>query len=188
MKTGELVQLLPGIFQRTVSSSSPLMAMLAAMEALHAPAEDILKNIDSIFDPNRTLERFVPLLARWVDLEQIFLGSPELSDSQEDRTPISTGLGRLRQLTSSAAWLSKWRGTCYGLQRFLEIATGVAGFNILENSRGADGKLRPFHIVVVAPASLNAHRPLLDRIIEVERPAYATWELTFDNSGGSSSL
>ena len=178
MKETEIVQLLPGIFQRTLRPGNPLRAVLASMEGLHAPAEEILRDIDAIVDPYRTPDEFVAFLARWVDLERIF-AVRGIEAPGETEIPLGTGLGRLRELIHSAAQLSRWRGTRGGLRQFLETATGATGFEILESVLGADQKERPFHIQVRAPQSVESHRRLIERIIEVERPAYVTWELVF---------
>lgn len=178
MKEAEIAQLLPEIFQRTLRPQSVLRAVLASMEELHAPAEGILAEIDAIPDPNRTPDAFVAFLARWVDLERIFTDKTTRAPN-EIEIPISTGLGRLRQLIQTAAALSRWRGTRYGLRSFLETATGVTGFEI-EEEVVDEGKVKPFHIRVRAPRAVEGHRPLIEKIIEVERPAYVTWELVFD--------
>ncbi|MCW5981095.1 MAG: hypothetical protein KIT09_23635 [Bryobacteraceae bacterium] len=178
MKEAEIAQLLPEVFQRTVGPRSVLRSALAAMEQLHGPAEEILAQIDSIPDPHRTPDAFVAFLARWVDLERIFTeAAARAPDAIE--VPISTGLGRLRQLIQMAARLSRWRGTAFGLRSFLETATGVTGFEI-EEEVVEEGKVKPFHIRVRAPKTVEEHRPLIEKIIEVERPAYVTWELVFD--------
>ena len=167
MKRSEITRLLPGIFQRTLGPQSPMDAMLCAMETLHAPAEEILDQIDSICDSRRAPEAFVPFLAHWVDLERIFAPREEGDDL------VSTGLGRLRELVQTASYLSKWRGTQEGLRRFLETATGVTGFVIEEP------ETQPFHLRIIAPKEIEAHRALIERIVDVERPVYATWEVQF---------
>ena len=172
MKSYEISRLLPSIFQRTVGPGSPLSAMLSVMEGLNTPAEAILDDIDSIFDPSRTPDEFVPSLARWVDLERIF------APREEAENLVSTGLGRLRELIRIAPHVSKWRGTQEGLKRFLETATGTTGFVIEEP------EAKPFHLRVIAPQETKAHRTLIERIVDMERPVYATWEVQF--SGGSS--
>ncbi|MBV8878575.1 MAG: hypothetical protein JO332_01300 [Planctomycetaceae bacterium] len=180
MKRDAIERLLPEVFRRTVRPGSPLAAILDVMEDLHAPAEDVLGRIDAILDPARTDDAFVPYLAGWLDLERLFDDPADGSGAAPaQRQPVSTGLGRLRELIASAAWLSQWRGTCRGLQRFLEVATGVSGFLIDEQVPGKDGQPLPFHIRVRAPGSVRAHRSLLERIIRLEKPAYVTYDLDF---------
>lgn len=175
-------RLLPSVFQRTLRTGGPLGILLEVMEALHAPAEIVLGRLDSTIDSRRTDDAFVPFLARWVDLDRIF--DPEVSGSTSTRPPISTGLGRLRELTAAAAWLSKWRGTAQGLKRFLHTATGEANFAIQENVDSA-GRPRLFHLVVRAPAALKPHQALINRIIQSEKPAYVTSELLFRDGAGA---
>ena len=127
MKRAEIEQLLPSIFQRTAKPGSPLVAVLETMEALHGPSEEVLGRLDEFFNPRRTRDDFVPLLARWLDLA--FLLETPGGDKLKTRSSatISSGLGRLRELVASAAELSKWTGTAQGLRRFLQIATGEDG-------------------------------------------------------------
>jgi phage tail-like protein len=163
MKSAEILRLLPGVFQRTARAGSPLAALLAAMEALHAPSEAVLAELDALFDPRRAPERFVPFLARWVDLD----------------LPVTTGLGRLRELVAAGVELSRWRGTARGLRLFLSTATGRQDFVVDERVSGPEDLPRPFHLRVSAPAELAPHRLMLERIIELEKPAYVTYELHF---------
>ncbi len=163
MKSAEILRLLPDLFQRTAREGGPLVALLRAMEALHTPSEAVLAELDALFDPRRAPERFVPFLARWVDLD----------------LPVTTGLGRLRELVAAGVELSRWRGTARGLLLFLSTATGRQDFELDERVPGPGGAPRPFHIRVLAPAELAPHRPMLERIIEMEKPAYVTYELHF---------
>jgi phage tail-like protein len=163
MKSAEILRLLPGVIQRTARPGNPLAAVLSVMEALHAPSEEVLENLDALFDPRRAPDRFVPFLARWVDLD----------------LPVTTGLGRLRELSAAGVELSRWRGTARGLLLFLSTATGRQDFEVDERVPGPDGVPLPFHIRVRAPGELVPHRPMLERIIELEKPAYVTYELHF---------
>lgn len=164
MRSPDIQRLLPGVFQRTVQPASPLAALLDVMEVLHAPSEGVLSRLESHFDPRRAPDRFVPFLARWVGME----------------LPVTTGLGRLRELVAAAVDISRWRGTARGLRLFLSTATGHTDFEVDEAVPGPDGLPRPFHIRVRAPAEVEAHRLLLERIIEREKPAYVTYELRFE--------
>jgi P2-related tail formation protein len=185
MKRNEIEQLLPEVIRRTIRPGNPLAALLEVMEALHAPSEEVLAELDRYLDPYRAPDSFVPYLARWVDLQRFLseFRESEPSSGGPASVPFAGGLGRLRDLIAAAATLSKWRGTARGLLRFLETATGVHGFEIDETVPGPDGNPRPFHLRVRAPAASKRYRALVERIIEMEKPAYVTYELTFE--GGS---
>jgi phage tail-like protein len=163
MTRNEIARLLPGVFQRTLDENGPLLALLEVMEALHAPSEATLAELPALFHPLRAPERFVPFLAHWVDLG----------------VPVTTGLGRMRELVAASVELSRWRGTARGLLLFLRTATGREDFVIEEQVPGANGRPRPFHLRVRAPAELAPHRPMVEAIIEREKPAYVTYELLF---------
>ncbi|HJZ96664.1 MAG TPA: phage tail protein [Candidatus Solibacter sp.] len=173
MKRAAIERLLPAIFQRTVRDGAPLTALLEAMEDLHAPSELALQDLDAALDPRRTPDRFVPFLARWVDLDHLF----EERARSGAAAPLSSGMGRLRELTAGAARLSKWRGTRRGLLLFLETATGERGFAVDEIVTDESGRLKPFHIRIRAPEGAAIHKDLILRIIQAEKPAYVTYEL-----------
>jgi phage tail-like protein len=178
MKQNEIAALLPEIFQRTILPGTLLDALLAVMEDLHLPSEAVLDDLDSYFDPYRAPEPFIRFLAAWVDLTPLLREAHEIFEP--DAPPLSSGSGRLRELVSLAAPLSQWRGTRSGLQRFLETATGVTGFEIDEQPVDElTGEIRPFHIHIRAPQATQRFQPLLEKIIEMEKPAYVTYSLEF---------
>jgi hypothetical protein len=76
MKQTEIKRLLPSIVGRTVRKGTPAWALLEVMEELHAPSEAALEKLDSIFNPHRTPDPFVTMLARWVNLERLFEEDP----------------------------------------------------------------------------------------------------------------
>jgi phage tail-like protein len=181
MRSREIEQLLPWVFRRAAGEGGVLQALLAAMESLHAPDEAALAALDSLFDPRRTPARFVPFLARWVDLDWLFeapatgrarVGAPGL--------PSGVGAARLRELVAAAAYLSQWRGSARGLLLFLEIATGLRGFALDEDVLDTEGRPRPFHVRLRGPAAAAAQRALIARIVEFEKPAHVTYELSFE--------
>ncbi|MGH2507035.1 MAG: phage tail protein [Ktedonobacteraceae bacterium] len=176
MKQTEIAQLLPAIFQQTLQQGTPLSALLNVMEALPAADEGVLDQLEGFFNPHRTPDNFVPFLASWVDMEWLFLEDAE--EFTALTSPLPSGMGRLRELVASATFLAQWRGTAKGLLRFLETASGVQGFTVNERVSGPDGRPRPFHIVVQAPAEAAPYQAMLKRIIESEKPAYVTYDLT----------
>jgi phage tail-like protein len=178
MKQNEIAFLLPGIFQRTLRPGSPLAGLLAVMEGLSAVPEETLEHVEAFFNPYRTPDRFVPFLADWVDLEWLLIQNPE-ERAKSGTAPLESGLGRLRELIAASAYLSQMRGTARGLVLFLETATGIPGFRIVENTSCVAGKPRPFHMCIQAPAQSAVYRGLIERIVEFEKPAYLTYELMF---------
>jgi len=177
---GNAELLLPEIFRRTARAGGPLEAILQSMDEFHAPSTAILNRFDAYLDPYRTPAPFVAYLARWLDLERLFDDPSDDYEVPEDgRNPISSGLGRLRELIASAAYLSQWRGTWRGLGRFLEVATGVRGYTVDEIVPDEKGDPLPFHIRIRAPKKARVHRSLIERIITLEKPAYVTFELDF---------
>ncbi len=181
MRSREIEQLLPWVFRRAAGDGSVLHALLATMETLHAPDEAALASLDALFDPRRTPARFVPFLARWVDLEWLFDAPSAGRARQAERiTPSGAGSARLRELVAVAAYLSQWRGSARGLLLFLEVATGLSGFSLDEAVPGPDGRPRPFHVRVRGPASAVSQRALIARIVEFEKPAHVTYELQFE--------
>ncbi len=179
MKRREIEGLLPWVIRRTASPGSPLAALLAVMEDLHAPAELVLDRLDVAFDPRRTPDELVPFLARWVDLERLLEDAAERLAADPGRPLLPSGLGRLRELIAAAAGLSQQRGTGPGLLRFLTTATGCSGFRLEEQPPGLDGRPLPFHLRVVAPAEALPYQALVERIVALEKPAYVTFEIAF---------
>ncbi len=165
MKRDEIARLLPWVFQAGDLVGSPLAGLLDVMESLHVRPEAELASLDQVLDPGQAPERFVPFLSRWVDLS----------------LEVTTGIERQRALVANAVDLSRWRGTARGLVAFLEIATGVSGFEVEDQVVDADGRMRPFHLRVSAPGQLEKHDRMLGRIVELEKPAYVTYELVFRN-------
>lgn len=184
MIRAEIERLLPEIFRRTLlrpdrtyREDAPLFVLLEIMELLHEPAELALRNLDATLDPRRTADEFVPFLACWVDLQRFF--DERLGDERMPVSPISTGLGRLRELIAAAPTLSKWRGTAKGLRLFLETATGMHGAFVIDEGRSEQSS---FHLRVIAPDAARRHQPLIERIIAHEKPAYVTYELIFGDA------
>jgi phage tail-like protein len=180
MQRAQIERLLPEIIQRTAREGSPLTALLDAMDGLHAPSEEVLTNLDTYFDAYRAPERFVPFLARWVDLEWLLVTGLE---DDGDVPTFPAGSGRLRELIVAAVQLSQWRGTAEGLRQFLETATGFSDFTLDEQVVDEDGQPRPFHLRVVGPTGAAAYRTLIERIIAMQKPAYTTAELEFRPPG-----
>lgn len=190
MKREEIESLLPRLFQRTIRSGSPLNALLEVMELFHAPTEAVLTQLETYFNAYSTPDIFVPYLACWVNLDRFYpFYSSHPEELQRSVDPISSGTGQLRELIAAAAYLSHWRGTAKGLKLFLEIATGINGFELLENVDDKDGNPQPFHIRIILPPEAERHIVLIERIVKQEKPAYVSYELEFnpETEGGTDS-
>jgi phage tail-like protein len=175
MKQSEIKQFLPAVMQRTVRKGNLMDALLQVMEDLHAPTDVILGQIDAVFDPYRTADRFVPFLSSWVDFDYVLGG---LSDEEVLSSPNYIGrIACLRDLIANAAFLSQWRGTNKGLLAFLELATGVTGFKIEETVLDESQKIKPFHLKVLMPSAAKDFTDLIRRIVDTEKPIYVTYEL-----------
>jgi hypothetical protein len=211
MRRPEIERLLPTVYQLAIDPVEDWMqpdqrlgAVLDAMETLHQPIEEILDTLEGWLNPRRAPEPFVPYLAGWVDLDRMAgvdvaapvrrrpTGQPKrevvaLAAATAAAMPVS-GLSRLRELVASAAELARWRGTRRGLLQFLHVATGMSGFEVDEEPRWPDGRPRPFHFVLHGPGGAAQLRPLIERIVESEKPAYVTCDIQLgeQSQGGSS--
>ncbi|MEV0428847.1 phage tail protein [Micromonospora sp. NPDC050495] len=167
MRRAAIERLLPAAYQRAAGPGSVLGALLDVMEALHAPDEAVLADVDSLFAPYRTPDGFVAYLTRWVAMDHV-VAAPRAD------APPPLPLGRLRDLVAHGALLARWRGTPYGMRTALELATGVTGFGLDEP---AD---RPFHVVVRVPPAAAGQLAVITRIVEAEKPAAVTVEIVTD--------
>ncbi|MEU1967429.1 phage tail protein [Micromonospora sediminicola] len=164
MRRTAIERLLPAAYQRAAGPGSVLGALLDVMEALHAPDEAVLADVDALFGPYRTPDGFVAYLTRWVAMDHV-VAAPRVD------APLPLPVGRLRDLVAHGALLARWRGTPYGMRTALELATGVTGFVLDEP---AD---RPFHLVVRVPPAAVDRIALVTRIVEAEKPAAVTVEV-----------
>jgi hypothetical protein len=183
MESARIRRLLPEAYRAAatshdgVAASPALAAILSAMEAMHAPDEDILARADEFVDPMRAPNRFAIMLSSWLDLDRYLDWTS--GRKGKGRAHYAAGLGHLRNLTALAAHLMRWRGTRHGLERFLGVATGLSGFKVVENPPDEKGRPRPFHIHVEAPDTARRIADLVRRIVEEERPAYVTYDIAF---------
>lgn len=114
-KISRYLQYLPAIFHRAQDKTQPaeiwVNKFLLAFEQEYARIDDLLAVIDERFSPTllNTEEAadFLPWLATWVALA--------LDEAWDEE--------KRRRLISEAVQLYRWRGTAYGLKRYLEIYT-----------------------------------------------------------------
>jgi phage tail-like protein len=174
MRRSAIERLLPPAYQQTAGPGMVLAALLDVMEALHEPSERVLGAVADLFSPYRTRADLVPFLVGWVAADHL-----ASSSRAGDGAPLAVPTGRLRDLVATGATTAQWRGTAAGLRAVLETATGVPGFVVEEP---AD---RPFHIVVRAPAAAADQLALVRHVVEVEKPAAVTCEVSVPTQEGS---
>jgi phage tail-like protein len=165
MRREHIERLLPATYQRAVTPGGPLAAVLAVMEAMHAPSEALLAHVEDLATAYRTPERLLPFLVHWVAWDHLW------ADLAAQQRSLPVPAGRLRDLVAGAATLAARRGTAAGLTGLLTTLCGVSGFAIDEP---AD---RPFHLVVRVPPAAAAQLDLIRRVVAAEKPATTTCEV-----------
>ncbi len=168
MRGSDIERLLPDVIRRAILANSPMSALLAVMEELHRPSEEILADLPAVVDPLRTPDRFVEMLARWVDLQR-------LNEVRGGGIEVA----RMRLLVAMSARLGRRRGTLRGLVETLSVATGYGGFEVddavpSQLPGGQPGPPRPFHIKITVPADAGGLLGLIRAIVEEEKPAHLT--------------
>lgn len=175
MKSNDCARLLPEVFRQGMGPGHLLNGLLETMSGLHEPCEAVLGRLQTLCDPRRVPERFLPFLAHWVRFDG-------LCDDRTRKQGRHTGVedaGHLRELVACAAELAHARGTARGLLRFLELATGLTGYSIAERVMDEAGKVRPFHIAVTAPVAARRQHDLVLIVVRMAKPAHVTCELRF---------
>lgn len=145
---------------------SPLAALGAAADGLHAPVLDVLDRLDDVVDPIRAPARFVRYLASWADLGWVAAAEGEAGARAAGGITVT----RLRDVLAASADLSARRGTPGGLARFLHLATGVDGFGV----EPVEGE---FHVRVRVPAEASDQVDLVEHLVAGLRPAHVTSEV-----------
>lgn len=175
MEQNQILRFLPEYYRFAAGNArGPMAALLGVMEDLHAPDEIIIERIDDYISPYRAPDDFVMLQASWLGLDRYFDWSGGRPGA--GRPIYRAGVSQLRLLVAEAAELLRQRGRSVTLLRFLEVATGVRGFRIFEET--AKGQ-RPFHFTLTAPFEARPLERLVTRIVDGERPAHATYTIEF---------
>jgi phage tail-like protein len=178
MQADRIARLLPEIYRGALQQDGGVLsAILHVMEALHAPAEARLLALDEVFDPRRAEDAFVVMLAAWLALDPVLQAPAGIDAERRGRLAITPG--NLRELVSEAAGLAQLRGTPRSLVRFLELATGIAGFDVVDPPPAEDGTAKPFAVRLVAPHAARSLAPLVERIVASEKPAFTEVEIMF---------
>jgi len=172
----QIASLLPEVLRRTDQPGSPMRALLETAASLLAPVATELDRVHANFSARDARDRFVAMLARWLDLDRLLAEAPR--PDAATGTGLPTGTGRLRELVAAAAHLAEWAGSKRGLLETLQTATGLGDWVVEDNPDGEAGP-RPFYFRVTAPAASRPYETLVRRILEQEKPAYAQCELRF---------
>ncbi|WP_316204482.1 phage tail protein [Bradyrhizobium sp. SZCCHNS3051] len=180
MEAQRIARLLPEIFAAAHQPGSVLDAVLGVMEAFHAPNEALLMDLDATFDPWRAPDGFVTLMASWLALDPYIDAEAGEGDDRRGRAAVDTA--NLRELISHAAELDRIRGTVGSLIRFLELATGLQGFELRDGPPDVNGKPSAFAARLAAPASARSCQQLVELIVAREKPAFTTIEITYQDS------
>jgi len=177
MDAAAIAKLLPEVFRETHQPGKVLDAILGVMETFTNPTENALSSLDAWFDPRRAPDKFLVMLATWVAL------GPYVEDTAHDAkdgwSRPSIDAGSLRELVCRGAALSRLRGTRQSLLAMLQIATGVGGFEVVENPPGENGQPQPYAFRVLAPAAAKPFEGIVSRIVEREKPAFITAEIVY---------
>lgn len=145
---------LPDIYQE----NDFLRRFLRIFEEIWEPLEQRQDHIEMYFDARTCSASFLPWLAGWLDLPL----NPHWPEARQ------------RLLLSRAMELYNWRGTRYGLQRMIEVCTGVTP-SITEDPT------QPFvfRIRVRLPAQSDEEidRNFVEELIQTHKPAHVGYIL-----------
>ena len=97
MEPARILRYLPENYQlAAVNQQGALWGLLSVMDGMHAPAEAVLRSIDSYVDPYRAPQPFVLMQASWLGLDRYFTWSGGVAGVGEPSFP--SGNDRLRLL------------------------------------------------------------------------------------------
>jgi len=148
------LEYLPGIYHTDF-----MARFLAIFEAVLAPIEWNVDNFDLFLNPTTTPEGFLPWLANWFSLTF----DPTWSVEKQ------------RTLLAEAHEIFARRGTRWALSRVLEIYTGSKP-EIDDMAK----ELNPDTFAITVPfAEKDIDRELIEHIIDTNKPAHTTYELSF---------
>ncbi len=177
MKHDQIESMIPLVMRSALTNpmgddGNPLNCLLKIMELFHDQIERAYEQLPGRFNPEIAAHDMVHYLASWVDLKQVF-SEEYVVKTREPTSPFAKfKIDNLRELVVQSSTLWKWRGTQKGMLLFLSIATGQEGFEIRDTDQ-------PFHMSVVAPNSCLEYDQLIRSIIESEKPAHVTCELSY---------
>lgn len=129
---------------------------LLGFEAMWAPIDQMADHFDLFIQADTSPEDFTDELANWLGLRL------------DEKWPLEKRKALLRE----AGELYRWRGTRRGLQRHIEIYTGVKPE--IEEPKGQGNH---FRVTLRPPKKGSVERETVERIIEANKPAHTTYEL-----------
>lgn len=143
---------LPIIFQE----SDFLRRYLLGFEPMWEPLEQQQDHIAAYFDPRTAPAQFLPWLASWLDFS----------------FPPDWPAARRRRLLTEAFDLYRWRGTRYGLERMIEVCTGLRPHVAEELSTPF-----VFRVSLTIPPDSDVDRTFVEALIRAHKPAHAGYIL-----------
>jgi phage tail-like protein len=146
---------LPDIFQE----NDFLRRFLRIFEDIWEPLEQRQDHIEMYFDPHTCPVSFLPWLASWLNLPF----NPHWPEA------------RHRRLLAQAMELYSWRGTRYGLERMIEVCTGLT-----PEIRNSSSQPFVFHIRVTLTPGASSEildKDLIEELIQAHKPAHAGYIL-----------
>ncbi len=149
-----LIHYLPGIYQTNF-----MKRFLALFESILIPIEWTVDNFDLFLDPGTAPSAFLPWLANWYTI--VF--NPSWNEVQR------------RAFLKDAHLIYARRGTRWALSRVLEIYTGKKP-EIIEF---ADGQEPHTFTVQIPLKASQIDQELVERLIDVNKPAHTTYSLEF---------
>jgi phage tail-like protein len=170
-----LLQYLPGIFSEGEESSF-IGRYLLIFETILDSVDITISQLPAYFAADTAPEEFLPWLASWLGIV-IDEGWP---------------VGRRRAVLANAMELHRWRGTIRGLSEHLLLYTGIkpeiieggSGFKLDPKSKlghqimlGGGDRSNHFSVVLHTTEPDTLDRARLRAVIEVHRPAHATYGL-----------
>lgn len=147
------------------AEAGPLASLLAAADGMQQPVGDVLDHLEVWFHTLSAPDAMVCYLASWVDLDWLTIAETPT----RARSTLPGGTAPLRDLLAESADLAARRGTIGGIVRFLEVATGRAGFTVQD----AGG----FHLRITVPADATGLVETVSRIVAATKPAHVTAEV-----------
>jgi len=129
---------------------------LLIFERIWEPLEQRQDHMDMYIDPATCPESFLSWLASWFDIRV----GPHWPEK------------RLRDLVGQAMHLYQWRGTRYGMQRSIELWTGLTP----EIETNPDDPF-VFNVCLKLPSGHEIDRSMIEELLRSNKPAHAGYVL-----------